>query len=205
MSEFRIGSAVVHNDSTALIVHCPALRNAAASLMLAAFGVACSMIAMMSFLGLINAGETAASSLLALAFAGVFVLPLLGVGGLFTGIALWNAFNALTVATANGELRVERRWCGLLLSKKSVPVSAIEQIDCMREARFNGIFGGARYYRLVARTGSGPLLLADHLRGDYDETEKARQLFIGAIGRAELAEKGRRDDQAAPAPIADAD
>jgi hypothetical protein len=173
--------------------------------MLGAFGVACSMIAMMSFLGLVNAGETAASSLLALAFAGVFVLPLLGVGGLFAGIALWNAFNALTVATANGELRVERRWCGLLLAKKNVPVSAIEQIDCVREARFNGIFGGARFYRLVVRTSNGPLLLADHLRGDDDETEKVLQLFIGAIGRAELAAKGRRDDRAIPAPMADAD
>jgi len=204
MSEYRIGGAVVHNDATALIVHCPALRNAAASLMLAAFGGACSMIAMMSFLGLVSAGETAASSLLALAFAGVLVLPLLGVGGLFLGIALWNAFNALTVAAANGELRVERRWCGMLLSKKNVPVSAIEQIDCLREARFNGIFGGARFYRLVARTDSGPLLLADHLRGDREETEKARQLFIDAIGRAELAATGRRDDQSAPEPVADA-
>jgi hypothetical protein len=197
MSEFRIGSAIVHRDGAALIVHCPALRNGGASLMLAAFGAACSVIAMASFLGLAGASGTAGSGLLALAFAGVFVLPLLGIGGLFIAIALWNACNALTAATAGGELRVERRWCGMLLSRKSVPVAAIEQIDCAREARFKGLAGGARYYRLIAQTNAGALVLADHLRGDRDETEKARQLFIEAMGRSELAASGRRDDRAA--------
>lgn len=197
MSEFRIGSAIVHNDATALIVHCPALRNAGAAIMLALFGAACSVIAIASFLGLTAAGDTAASSLLALAFAGVFVLPLLGIGGLFAGIALWSAFNALTVATTGGELRVERRWCGMLLSRKTVQVSAIEKMDCVREARFNGIFGGTRFYRLIARTAIGPLVLADHLRGDRDETEKMIQLIVTAIARNDVAATGRRDDQTA--------
>ena len=197
MSEFRIGSAIVHRDGTALIVHCPALRNAGASLMLAAFGAACSVIALASFIGLVGAGSTNAQSLLALAFAGVFVLPLLGIGALFIAIALWNACNALTAATAGGELRVERRWCGLLLSRKTVPASAIEQIDCVREARFKKLAGGARFYRLVAQTTIGPLVLADHLRGDREETEKTIGLFVDAIGRRELATNGRRDDRAA--------
>ena len=197
MSEFRIGSAIVHHDGTALIVHCPALRNAGASLMLAAFGAACSVIAMASFLGLAGAGSTNAQSLLALAFAGVFVLPLLGIGAMFIAIALWNACNALTAATAGGELRVERRWCGLLLSRKTVPASAIEKIDCVREARFKKLAGGARFYRLIAQTAIGPLVLADHLRGDREETEKTIGLFVDAIGRRELATNGRRDDRAA--------
>ena len=197
MSEFRIGSAIVHRDGTALIVHCPALRNAGASLMLAAFGAACSVIALASFIGLVGAGSTNAQSLLALAFAGVFVLPLLGIGAMFIAIALWNACNALTAATAGGELRVERRWCGLLLSRKTVPASAIEQIDCVREARFKKLAGGARFYRLIAQTAIGPLVLADHLRGDREETEKTIGLFVDAIGRRELATNGRRDDRAA--------
>lgn len=197
MSEFRIGSAIVHRNDAALIVHCPALRNAGASLMLAAFGAACSVIAMASFLGLAGASGAAESGLLAMAFAGVFVLPLLGIGGLFIAIALWSACNALTAATAGGELRVERRWCGMLLSRKTVAVAAIGQIDCVREARFKGLAGGARFYRLVAQTSAGPLVLADHFRSDRDETEKARQLFIDAIGRRDLTARGRRDDRAA--------
>lgn len=197
MSEFRIGSAIVHREGTALIVHCPALRNAGASLMLAAFGAACSVIALASFIGLVGASSTNAQSLLALAFAGVFVLPLLGIGAMFIAIALWNACNALTAATAGGELRVERRWCGLLMSRKTVATSAIEKIDCVREARFKGIAGGARFYRLIAQTATGPLMLADHLRGDREETEQTVGLFIDAIGRRELATNGRRDDRAA--------
>ena len=205
MSEFRIGSAIVHRDGAALIVHCPALRNGGASLMLAAFGAACSVIAMASFLGLAGAGGTAAQSMLALAFAGVFVLPLLGIGAMFIAIALWNACNALTAATAGGELRVERRWCGLLLSRKTVAASAIEQIDCVREARFKKLAGGARFYRLIAQTAIGPLVLADHLRGDREETEKTLGLFVDAIGRRELATNGRRDDRAAAEAAAESD
>ena len=192
MTEHRIGTTLVHGNADALVVHCPALRNGLAASMLATFGVACSFIAMASFAGLMGHGDSAASSLLAFAFAGVFVLPLLGIGGLFIAIALWSAFNALTVATTAGNLRVERRWCGMLISRKTVPVDAIDALDCVREARFNGIFGGARFYRVVARTRNGPLSLADHLRGS-DDTQEALQIFVTATGRADLANTGRRD------------
>ena len=203
MNERRIGTTVVHSDAAALIVHCPALRTAAPALMLALFGAACSIIALASFAGLVGAGGDAASSLLALAFAGVFVLPLLGIGGLFIVVALWSALNALTVATASGEIRIERRWCGMPLSRKSTAVDAITAIDSVREARFVGIFGGARYFRLLARVPGGPLLLADHLQG-ADETEQVRQLFIAAMQRPALATDGRCDHLADAVKPADA-
>ena len=44
---------------------------------------------------------------------------------------------------------------------------------------------------------AGALVLADHLRGDREETEKTLGLFVDAIGRRELATNGRRDDRAA--------
>jgi hypothetical protein len=196
VSEQRIGTTLVHNDASALIVHCPALRAAGPALMLALFGAACSVIAFASFAGLVGNGGDANSHLLALAFAGVFVLPLLGIGGLFVAVALWSALNALTVAIASGELRIERRWCGLRLSNKSVRVDAIAAIDCVREARFTGIFGGRRYFRLLARSPAGPLLLADHLNG-AEETEAIKTLLVAATGRPELAAGGTCDHLAA--------
>ena len=201
MNEQRIGSTLVHGDASALIVYCPALRTAAPALMLALFGVACSIIAFASFAGLVGHSGESASSMLALAFAGVFVLPLLGVGAVFIAIALWSALNALTVATAAGELRADRRWCGIPLAKNIVQVKLISAIDSVREARFVGIFGGARYYRLLARTPAGSILLADHLKA-AEETEQIRQLFIAAIARPELADSGKcahRTDAAEPA------
>ncbi len=190
MLERHIGSTVVHQDDAALIVYCPALRTAAPALMLALFGTACSIIAIASFVGLIGTGSDAASSMLAFAFAGVFVLPLLGIGGVFIVIALWSALNSLTVATTAGELRADRRWCGIPLAKKIVPVTSISAIDSVREARFVGIFGSARYFRLLARTPAGALLLADHLKA-AEETEQLRRLFIVAMARPELADRGK--------------
>lgn len=198
MSERRIGTTRLQQADGALVVHCPAGRAALPALMLALFGLACSIIAVAAFAGLVGKTGDATSAMLALAFAGVFVLPLLAIGALFIAVALWSACNALTVAANVSELRSERRLCGVLLSKRALPVSELSAIDSQREARFVGIFGGARYYRLIARTPSGHLVLADHLKAAA-ETEALRQLFISAIARPELDAQGRcehRDDAA---------
>ena len=190
MAEQRIGSTQIHQDARSLIVYCPALRSAAPALMLALFGTACSFIALASLTGLVGHGGDGSSNLLALAFAGVFVLPLISIGTLFIAIALWTALNALTVATTHRELRADRRWCGIPLAQKIVAVETIHALDVVRDARFLGFFGGVRHYRLLARTADGNLLLADHLRG-ADEVEAVKQLFVSALGRPALSENGR--------------
>lgn len=192
MTDRRIGSNRVYADGSALVMHCPLLRAAGPALMLAFFGMACSFIAIAAMVGLLGGSADAMSNLLALAFAGVLVLPLFGIGGLFIAIALWTALNSLTVAAAASGLRAERRWCGILFSRKSVPVETIAAIDSVREARFTGIFSGARHYRLRARSAAGTVVLADHLQGAA-QTEEAKQLLIDALKRPELAEGGRRD------------
>ena len=192
MSARRIGTTVVEQSPSALVVHCPALRSAGPALMLALFGAACSVIAIASTIGLIGASNDALSNLLALAFAGVLVLPLFGIGALFMAIALWAALNSLTVAVAANGVRAERRWCGIPLSRRSLPAAAIAAIDSVREARFTGIFSGVRHYRLLARSAAGALVLADHLKGGA-ETEQIKQLLIAALARPELASGGRSD------------
>ena len=189
MAEQRIGSTQIHQDAASLIVYCPALRSAAPALMLALFGTACSFIALASLTGLVGHGG-GSSNLLALAFAGVFVLPLISIGTVFIAIALWTALNALTVAATQTELRADRRWCGIPLAQKIVAVETIHALDVLRDARFLGFFGGVRHYRLLARTTNGSLLLADHLRG-ADEVDAVKQLFVSALGRPALSENGR--------------
>lgn len=190
MTEQRIGSTQIHQDARSLIVYCPALRSAAPALMLALFGTACSFIALASLTGLVGQGGDGSSNLLALAFAGVFVLPLISIGTVFIAIALWTALNALTVATTETELRADRRWCGIPLAQKIIAVETIHALDVLRDARFLGFFGGVRHYRLLARTADGNLLLADHLRG-ADEVDAVKQLFVSALGRPALSENGR--------------
>jgi hypothetical protein len=190
MAERRIGSTQIHQDAASLIVYCPALRSAAPALMLALFGTACSFIALASLTGLVGHGGDGSSNLLALAFAGVFVLPLISIGTVFIAIALWTALNALTVAATQTELRADRRWCGIPLAQKIVAVETIHALDVLRDARFLGFFGGVRYYRLLARTTNSSLLLADHLRG-ADEVDAVKQLFVSALGRPALSENGR--------------
>jgi hypothetical protein len=160
--------------------------------MLALFGAACGIIAFASYAGLIGAGNDTTSVMLALAFAGVFVLPLLGLGTLFVAIALWTAFNSLTIAVTSGGLRVERRWCAILFKRRLVAVETITAIESVREARFVGIFSASRHFRLLARSAAATVVLADHLQ-NAQQTEQLKQLLIAALERPALAAAGRND------------
>ena len=196
MNGRRIGSCVVINqgdgESAALIVHCPALRSAGASLMLAMFGVACSVIAIAATIGRWGAGSEALSNLLALAFAGVLVIPLFVIGTLFCAIALWSAFNSRTVVVAAHGVRIERRWCGIALSRQSLATDSITALESRREARFTGIFSDTRHYRLLVRNAAGKAVLADHLAGGA-QTEEIKKLLLNALARPDLADSGRSD------------
>ncbi len=192
MSGRHIGSCVVLEDGAALIVHCPALRSAGAALMLAMFGAACSVIAIAATIGLLGAGSDTLSNLLALAFAGVLVVPLFAIGTLFCAVALWSAFNSRTAAAAAHGVRIERRWCGIPLSRQTLATDSITALESRREARFTGIFSDTRHYRLVARYAAGATVLADHLAGGA-QTEEMKKLLLSALARPELADDGRSD------------
>ena len=120
------------------------------------------------------------------------MLAMFGVGTLFIVSALWSAFNSRSVAVAANGVRVERRWCGILLSTKTVAVETISALDSTREARFAGIFSGARHYRLRARSAAGTVVLADHLQGAA-QTEEMTQILLRALARPQLADGARSD------------
>jgi hypothetical protein len=172
-------------------LHFPPLRAAGSALMLALFGLACSMIGLAAVAGLARSGETAATSLLALAFAGVFALPLLALGQIFIVIAVWTAANSLRVEVGSAGLRMVRSLFGYAVVRRGIAGENITAIDSRLAAKYVGAFGDTRYYRLFARVRNfpRPLLIADSLRGPA-MTEEIRQLFIAQLARPALAAAG---------------
>jgi len=172
----------------------PPMRAAGSALMLALFGMACTMIALAAIAGLAGSGESASASMLALAFAGVFALPLFALGQLFIVIALWAAANSLQVEVDGSGLATVRRWFGCRVARRVLLRDDIAAIDSRLAARFVGVFGSARYYRLIAR-GRQPhqpaVLIADSLKGPA-MTEEYRRLFIEHLALPGLATTGQQ-------------
>ena len=178
-----------HADGVAL--YFPPLRAAAAAAMLALFGLACSLIGLASMGGLASSGSEESASLLALAFAGVFALPLFALGQLFIAIALWAAFNSLLVDVSAQGIRTERRFLGYPLARRAMESEKISAVESRFAAKYLGIFGQGRPYRLLA-TSSGqpaPLLIGDALHGPA-VTETLRQLVIEQLNRPALLAAG---------------
>jgi hypothetical protein len=169
----------------------PPLRAAGSALMLALFGLACSMIGLAAVAGLARSGDTAAASMLALAFAGVFALPLLALGQVFIVIAVWTAANSLRVEVGSAGLRMVRNVFGYPVVRRGIAGADITAIESRLAARYVGAFAGTQYYRLFARVRNfpRPLLIADSLCGAA-MTEEIRQLFIAYLARPALAASG---------------
>ena len=177
----------VHGRSVEL--YFPPLRAAGSALMLALFGAACGFIGGAAISGLVNSGDSAATSSLALAFAGVFALPLAGLGVLFIAIAAWGVANSLTVQVSPAGVRTERRCLGFSVARRAMPRDDISALDVHLAAKYVGVFGTARYYRMIARNRNQTLLVADTLKGP-DTAENVRKLMIEHLGFPELAAAG---------------
>ena len=185
----RLGPIHVIAHGHDVELYFPPLRTAGSTLMLALFGAACGVIGGAAISGLLHSGDSSATSLLALAFAGVFALPLAGLGALFIAIAAWTAVNSLTVEVSPAGLRTERRCLGFSIARRAMPRDDISALDVQLAAKYIGVFGTARYYRLIARSRNSTLLLADSLKGP-DMAENVRRLIIEHLGIPELAAAG---------------
>jgi hypothetical protein len=187
-----IGVILVTPREAGVELYFPPLRAAADALMLALFGIACSVIGLAAVSGLVGSGESAAASMLALAFAGVFALPLFALGQLFIAIALWGAANSLQVEVGAAGLTTVRRWFGYTVARHVLAREDIAAIDSRLAAKYVGAFGNARYYCVVARTRGAPqrrVLLADSLRGPA-MTDEIRRLIIEQLAMPGLATAG---------------
>ena len=187
-----IGAIQVTPRGSGVELYFPPLRAAGSALMLALFGVACTVIGLAATVGLAYSGESASASMLALAFAGVFALPLVALGQLFIVIALWSAANSLEVDVSSAGLATVRRWFGCRVARRVLPREDIAAIDSRLAARYVGAFGNSRYYRLVARgrePDAPPLLIADSLQGPA-MTDEIRRLFIEHLAMPGLAAAG---------------
>ena len=187
-----VGAIQVTPRGSGIELYFPPLRAAGSALMLALFGIACTVIGLAAITGLAHSGESAPASMLALAFAGVFALPLVALGQLFIVIALWAAANSLQVEVSSAGLFTVRRWFGYRLARRALRREDIAAIDSRLAARYVGAFGNTRYYRLIARARQPdlpPLLIADSLQGP-DMTDEIRRLFIEHLAMPGLAAAG---------------
>jgi hypothetical protein len=186
-----VGAIHIVPHAAGVVLYFPPLRAAGSALMLALFGGACSVIGLAAISGLVRSGETAAASMLALAFAGVFALPLLALGQLFIVIAIWTAANSLYLDVSSAGLRTIRKWFGYTIVQKVIARDDIAAIDSRFAAKYIGAFGSVRYYRLVARARDSekPVLIADSLKGS-DMVEEIRQLIVEHLGPPAVATSG---------------
>ena len=185
----RIGVIRVTVHGCDLELYFPPLRTAGSALMLAFFGAACGVIGGAAISGLLHSGDSTATNLLALAFAGVFALPLAGLGVLFIAIAAWSAVNSLTVEVTRAGLRTERRCLGFSVARRAMHRDDISALDVQLASKYVGVFGSSRYYRLIARSRNNTLLMADSLKGPA-MAENVRRLIIEHLGSPELAAAG---------------
>jgi hypothetical protein len=185
----RFGAMHVTVHGRDVELYFPPLRTAGSALMLALFGAACGFISGAAISGLLNSGDSAATSALALAFAGVFALPLAGLGVLFMAIAAWAVTNSLTVQVSAAGVHTQRRCFGFSVARRAMPRDDISALDVQLAAKYVGVFGTARYYRMIARSGNHTLLVADTLKGP-DMAEYVRKLIIEHLGIPELAAAG---------------
>jgi hypothetical protein len=186
-----IGAIQVTPRAGGVELYFPPLRAAGSALMLALFGIACSVIGLAAISGLVRSGESAAASLVALAFAGVFALPLFLLGQLFIATALWSAANSLEVEVSAAGIITVRRWFGYAVARHALAREEIAAIDSRPAAKYIGAFGGARYYCLIARGGAPPrrILIADSLQGPA-MTDELRHIIIEHLAMPALATAG---------------
>ena len=187
-----LGGILVTSRETGVELYFPPLRTAGSAMMLALFGAACTFIGAAALAGLARSGDSAPASMLALAFAGVFALPLAALGQLFLVIALWAAASSLRVRVDNTGFSTVRRWFGWCVARRALAQEDIAAIDSVACARYVGAFGNSRYYRLFARSrtpGVPKVLIADDLQGP-DTTEAIRRLCIENLAMPGLAAAG---------------
>lgn len=190
----RFGALLVTPRARGVEMYLPPLRAAGSALMLALFGVACTVIGAAAVSGLARSGESATASMLALAFAGVFALPLAGLGLLFLAIAVWTALNSLTVEIDSTGLRTVRRCLGYEVARHVLPRHEISAIDISLTAKYIGVFGAQRYFRLIARNRDAQarprnLVVADSLKG-HAMAEDVKDFVIAQLEMPELARAG---------------
>lgn len=181
-----IGPVRVTKRGTVIELYFPPLRAAGSALMLALFGVACCVIGGTAASGLLHSGPSSTANLLAFAFAGVFALPLVGLGLWFITIAIWTAANSLTVEISTAGLRTERRCLGYSFARRELRRDDIATIDARLAAKYIGVFDAVRYYRLFAQGRDRALLIADSLKGP-GVADNVRNMIVEQLGIPELA------------------
>jgi hypothetical protein len=155
----------------------PALRNGAAALPLAVFGILCTVLPLAAIDALVPPGVPLPYGLLVLALIGGIVGPFMLCGVIFVGLAVYMIANSLRVSANATHVTAHRRAFGLPVSRRELACSEIRGIEAEIPSRFQNAFGSGTSYRLVARARSGrarDVVVAESLPGEA-VMERVRQ------------------------------
>jgi len=145
------------------------LRNAAAALPLAVFGVLCTILPLAALDALVPPGIPLPYGLLVLALIGGIIAPFMLCGILFVGLAFYMVANSLRVSADATRVIAFRRAFGLPVSRRELACSEVREIEAEIPSRFQNAFGAGASYWLVARARAGggrDVVVAESLPGE---------------------------------------
>jgi hypothetical protein len=133
----------------------PPLRDPAAALMLALFGISCFIPGLFAAVAVAPLAESGPAGMLSIMLMSIFILPFIAFGLLFVMLAVYQVANSLTVRVTEAEIRSQRRVFGMALRERRVTHADIAALNAVAVLRHRKPRENVSYYSLVVRTGSG--------------------------------------------------
>lgn len=133
----------------------PPLRDPAAALMLALFGISCFIPGFFAAMAVAPLAESGPAGMLSIVLMSIFILPFIAFGLLFVTLAVYQVANSLTVRVTEAEIRSQRRVFGMALRERRVTRADIAALDAVAVLRHRKPREDVSYYSLVVKTRSG--------------------------------------------------
>ena len=122
--------------------------------------------------------------MLVIALVGAFVVPFPVFGVVFVSLAAYMLANSLTVDVSPSAIGITRRVFGVEVRRRELRTAEVEGIEPQIAARYQNLFSGEPYFRLIARHGSRrkcDMVVAESLKGEL-MMSRIRDLIIHHSG-----------------------
>lgn len=147
----------------------PPLRTPEVAFALALFGLVCLAISSIAIVALSPAVGSDAYGMLVIALFGAFVGPFPVFGVVFVALAVYMVANSLTVDVSLSGISMTRRVFGVRVARRELATGEIADIEPQIAAKYQSLFGGEPYFRLIARHTSRrqfDTVVAESLKGE---------------------------------------
>ena len=173
----------INETADALELYFPPFRAAGSAVLLALFGLIATGIGTIGLAAVLPGAAAHAGGLMSAMLIAGFILPFVGFGVVFVGIAAFTACNALLVRIDAQGVRTWRMLLGVAVSKRVLASSDIASVDPQIVSRDQSPFRGETVYRIIAlnRDRRRRVILAESLKGE-EEMEHVRALIANRVG-----------------------